>query len=68
MRVTLRALVEADLSVAAAAKALSLHPNSLRYGLVRITRLTGRDPRKLSDLLELIAAGHVLARHAGPDA
>src|SRR4030081_3912085 len=38
--------VEADLSVAATASAMSLHPNSLRYRLGRITELTGRDPRK----------------------
>jgi len=50
VRATLHAFVEADLSVAATASALSLHPNSLRYRLGRITELTGRD------LLELIAA------------
>lgn len=35
--------------------------NSLRYRLGRITKLTGRDPRKLTDLLELIAATHVVS-------
>ena len=44
VRETLQVFVEADLNVAATAKALSLHPNSLRYRLGRITELTGRDP------------------------
>jgi hypothetical protein len=67
VRGTLQVFVEADLNVAATAKALSLHPNSLRYRLGRITELTGRDPRKLTDLLELIAATHVLTGQTGRD-
>jgi hypothetical protein len=67
VRETLQVFVEADLNVAATAKALSLHPNSLRYRLGRITELTGRDPRKLTDLLELIAATHVLTGQTGRD-
>jgi DNA-binding PucR family transcriptional regulator len=47
---------------------MSLHPNSLRYRLGRITELTGRDPRKITDLLELIAAAQVLTRQNGHDA
>jgi hypothetical protein len=57
---TLKAFVDHDLNVADAAKALSLHPNSLRYRLRRITRLTGRDPRRVTDLLELIAATEIV--------
>src|ERR1700730_16388161 len=68
VRATLHAFVEADLSVAATASAMSLHPNSLRYRLGRITELTGRDPRKITDLLELIAAAQVLTRQNGHDA
>jgi len=45
-------------------RALSLHPNSLRYRLRRIAEATGSDPRTLAGLLELIAA----ARLAGPAA
>jgi sugar diacid utilization regulator len=57
---TLKAFVDHDLNVADAAKALSLHPNSLRYRLRRITQLTGRDPRRVTDLLELIAATQIV--------
>jgi len=63
-----RAFVAADLSVRAAARALSLHPNSLRYRLSRIIQLTGRNPRKLADLLELITAARMLTRPTGNDA
>jgi carbohydrate diacid regulator len=68
VRATLHAFVEADLSVAATASAMSLRPNSLRYRLGRIAELTGRDPRKITDLLELIAATQVLTRQNGHDA
>lgn len=60
VRSTLEALFEANFNVAVAAEALFLHPNSLRYRLAAITRSTGRDPRKPSDLFELCAAARVL--------
>jgi hypothetical protein len=59
MRASLEALFDADLNIAIAAKAMTLHPNSLRYRLRRIAEVTGRDPRKLSDLLELILAARL---------
>jgi len=52
--------VDADLNVATAARQLNLHPNSLRYRLRRIGELTGRDPRRLTDLLELVTAMRIL--------
>ena len=61
MRTTIEAFFAADLNVSAAARALSLHPNSLRYRLGRIAEITGRDPRKLTDLLELIAAARLIS-------
>jgi hypothetical protein len=61
IRETVEALFDADLQVSVAAKALALHPNSLRYRLGRIADLTGRDPRRLTDLLELITASRLLA-------
>lgn len=64
-RRTIEALFAADLQVSVAAKALSLHPNSLRYRLGRIAELTGRDPRKLADLLELITAARLTGNGRG---
>jgi sugar diacid utilization regulator len=61
IRQTVEALFAADLQVSAAARALELHPNSLRYRLRRIAELTGRDPRRLTDLLELITAARLIA-------
>jgi sugar diacid utilization regulator len=74
LRATLHAYLDADLNVPAAARAMSLHPNSVRYRLRRIGELTGRDPLKITDLLELITASRLLdrnntsqtAHHAGP--
>jgi hypothetical protein len=59
MAATVEALFAADLNVADAAKRLSLHPNSLRYRIKRIADVTGRDPRRLDDLLELVAAARL---------
>lgn len=64
-RQTIEAFFASDLQVSVAAKTLSLHPNSLRYRLGRIATLTGRDPRKLADLLELIAAARLTSLDAG---
>jgi sugar diacid utilization regulator len=64
VRTTLEAFVHAELNVGDAARELALHPNSLRYRLRRIGETTGRDPRKLSDLLELIAAARIRAAAA----
>jgi hypothetical protein len=65
MRTTLEAFFAADLNVAAAAGALSLHPNSLRYRLRRVADITGRDPRRLADMIELMAAARLIASEAG---
>jgi DNA-binding PucR family transcriptional regulator len=62
---TLQAYITANLNVAAAAKSLILHPNSVRYRLKRIATLTGRDPRRFSDLFELRAAALILEREVG---
>ena len=61
LRQTLAAFVAANLSVAEAARSLVLHENSVRYRLRKIAELTGRDPRNITDLLELIAASRVIA-------
>ncbi len=49
---TLRALLEHD-GVNATARALYLHPNSLRHRLGRIAELTGRNPLDFSDRVAL---------------
>jgi sugar diacid utilization regulator len=70
LRQTLTAFVAANLSVAGTAHKLILHENSVRYRLRKIAQLTGRDPRNITDLLELIAASRLIttAQHDGsPD-
>lgn len=42
--------------LAAAARALHVHPNTLKYRLHRVAELTGRDPRNPYDLLQLALA------------
>jgi carbohydrate diacid regulator len=44
-----------------AARALHVHPNTLRRRLRRIAERTGRDPFVLADLFELTAAARVIA-------
>jgi purine catabolism regulator len=50
---TLKSWFEHDLDIAAAAAALHLHPNSLRYRLTRIEELLGRPLRQPSTIAEL---------------
>jgi sugar diacid utilization regulator len=53
---TLLAYVGADLNAKVAAERLHVHVNTMRYRLGRITERTGRDLRRISDLLELLIA------------
>jgi sugar diacid utilization regulator len=53
---TVRTFLECDLSQTRTAEALFVHPNTVYYRLGRIAGLTGRDPRRLSDALELAMA------------
>jgi DNA-binding PucR family transcriptional regulator len=53
---TLRAFVSADLNVRVLAQRLHVHPNTAHYRLGRIKELTGRNPRVIGDLLELVVA------------
>jgi sugar diacid utilization regulator len=50
-----------------AAEALSPRPNAMRYRLGRVAKLTGRDPRGLTDLLGLITASRLIAGRDGDD-
>jgi hypothetical protein len=51
--VTVDAFARADLNVSGAAKALHVHPNTVRYRLERIAAETGHDPRTFAGLVEL---------------
>ena len=53
---TIRALADADLSLRLAAQRLHVHPNTAHYRLRRIEERTGRNPRHIADLIELLAA------------
>ncbi len=53
---TLRAFAANDLNAARTAPALNLHPNTVRYRLDRVRTLTGRDPRRFLDLVDLLTA------------
>lgn len=54
MRETLQAFGEADMNVTRTARALHVHPNTLRYRLQRIRERTGRDPHTFRGLVDLI--------------
>ena len=53
---TIRAFADADLKVNAAAEQLQVHPNTAQYRLRRIDERTGRNPRQIADLLDLLFA------------
>jgi sugar diacid utilization regulator len=53
---TIRAFADADLSLRVAAQRLHIHPNTAHYRLKRIEQRTGRNPRRIADLIELLAA------------
>jgi DNA-binding PucR family transcriptional regulator len=41
---------------------LALHPNTVHYRLRRIEELSGLDPRRFADLMELVTAIRVVRR------
>ena len=53
---TVRAFAGADLNLRLAAGRLQVHPNSAQYRLRRIQERTGRNPRRIADLLDLLVA------------
>ena len=63
---TLRALADADLNMQQAARALSVHPNTLYARMNRINTLTGRDVQRYHELTELLLAAD--CRLVGPSA
>jgi sugar diacid utilization regulator len=53
---TIRAVAVADLNLRVAAERLQVHPNTAQYRLRRIEERTGRNPRRIADLLDLLVA------------
>jgi PucR C-terminal helix-turn-helix domain/GGDEF-like domain len=56
LRDTIRALAAEDLRLGRAAERLQVHPNTAQYRLRRIEERTGRNPRHVRDLIELLVA------------
>jgi sugar diacid utilization regulator len=53
---TIRAFAEADLNLRVAAERLQVHPNTAQYRLGRIEERSGRSPRHIADLVDLLVA------------
>jgi hypothetical protein len=53
---TVQAFARADLNLRIAAEQLHVHPNTAQYRLRRIEERTGRNPRRIADLLDLLVA------------
>jgi DNA-binding PucR family transcriptional regulator len=53
---TIRAFAGADLNLRVAAERLQVHPNTAQYRLHRIEERTGRNPRRIGDLVDLLLA------------
>jgi hypothetical protein len=53
---TIRAFAAADLNLRVAAERLQVHPNTAQYRLRRIEERSGRNPRCLADLVDLLVA------------
>ena len=58
---TLWAYCACDLNARRAAERLFVHPNTVLYRLERITEKTNLDPRRASDLLDLVSAVRLVA-------
>jgi DNA-binding PucR family transcriptional regulator len=66
-RETLDAFVAEQLNMTRTGHRLRLHPNTIRYRLDRIAELTGRDPRQVEDLIELLCVLRLAPRSARAD-
>jgi DNA-binding PucR family transcriptional regulator len=53
---TARVFAAADLNLRVAAERLRVHPNTAQYRLRRIEERTGRNPRRIADLVDLLVA------------
>jgi sugar diacid utilization regulator len=59
---TARVFAAADLNLRVAAERLQVHPNTAQYRLRRIEERTGRNPRRIADLVDLLVAIALLER------
>jgi sugar diacid utilization regulator len=59
-------VASADLNLRLAAGRLQVHPNTAQYRLRRIRERTGRNPRRVTDLLDLLVAIELEAAANGP--
>jgi hypothetical protein len=53
---TTRAFAAADLNLKLAAERLRVHPNTAQYRLRKVAERTGRNPRRIADLVDLLVA------------
>jgi sugar diacid utilization regulator len=53
---TIRTFAEADLNVRVTAEKLQVHPNTVQYRLGRVEERTGRNPRHIADLRDMLVA------------
>jgi sugar diacid utilization regulator len=53
---TVRTFASSDLNLRVAAEALQVHQNTAQYRLNRIEERTGRNPRRIADLIDLLVA------------
>jgi hypothetical protein len=59
-RQTVMAFIDCDMDVGQTAQTLFVHRNTVHYRLRQIERLTGRDVRRFSDLVELVIGVRLL--------
>lgn len=64
---TTRAFAEADLNLRLAAERLRVHPNTALYRLRKVEERTGRNPRRIADLLDLLVAMALVESPDGAD-
>jgi PucR C-terminal helix-turn-helix domain/GGDEF-like domain len=53
---TIRAFADADLNLRVTAEKLQVHPNTVQYRLGRVEERTGRNPRHIADLRDMLVA------------
>lgn len=63
---TLDAYLGSDLNVVRAASALGVHPNTVHYRLRKIESVTGLDPRRFADAVELMVGSRLHRRQQDP--